>query len=341
LISFLKRFTIDTLLSVFAAAAATTSGLFVCECFNESLLRTSHHQTSRAYPSLANMKLTLTGKIFPILTQLFIMTPDKIATIVAALQNHVELQDLLIILYFGWTTVPLAHLIYEFVLKKDNSHNKSINEKTFEDTWMYCIATLFSQAMRVLLLVFLADCAAVVLTALGFEVAKHHDLGYITARLGYTIWIACKLANVKTQLLARNVMTGRAGNTIMTTTITTQSMGKAVIIDNLLNVVIAVITLLFLADLFQIDLGSGFASICALGGMQALVFSIASKDLVQQFRKCFVLFLQHFIILLSFICLLLAHFPRTYTLFYVHLLLHFTQFRAFSCKFPTSFMKET
>lgn len=226
------------------------------------------------HPSLANMKLTLTGKIFPVLSK-FILTPDKIATVFAALQSHVDWEDLLVILYFGWTTVPLAHLIHEFCLKSDQ--NKTINNKSFEDTWLYCIATLFSQAVRVSLLVFLADCAAVCLTALGFEVAKQYDFGYITARLGYTIWIALKLANVKTHLIARNV----AGNT----STPDQPTGKAAVMDNLLNLVFVAVALLFIADLFNVDSGTGFACICALGGMLALVVSIASKDLMEQFRK--------------------------------------------------------
>jgi small-conductance mechanosensitive channel len=249
--------------------------------------------------SFANMKLSVTGQVFPILSQLFVLTPDKMATIVAALQNHVEWQDLLVILYFGWTTVPLAHLIHEFVLKSSNNGTKTKkNHQNFEDTWLYTVATLFAQAVRLALWVFLADVVAIALTALGFvHVTSTYDFGSITARLVYTIWIATKLARGKTTLLAQSVAAGASTTTTATTTTTTTTTAmsgenllssmddKVAVLDMLLNVVVAVITLLFLADIFNVNLGRGGASICALGALQALVISMASKDLVQQFRK--------------------------------------------------------
>jgi small-conductance mechanosensitive channel len=248
-------------------------------------------------PSFANMKLSLTGKIFPVLSQLLILTPDKMTAVVDALQRHVEWQELLVILYFGWTTVPLAHLIHEFVLKSNNKSNKNTH-KDFEDTWLCAIATLFSQAVRLLLLVFGADCAAICLTALGFSnVTTTFDLGSITARLVYTVWIAMKLAHVKTLLLAKTVADGASTTTTGSSSMTVsgEPMGKAAVLDKLLNVVVAVITLLFLADIFNIRLGSGGASICVLGAMQALVIFMASKDLVEQFRKfsVFILVIGH------------------------------------------------
>jgi small-conductance mechanosensitive channel len=227
------------------------------------------------------MKLALTGKIFPVLSPL-LLTPDKVVAVYDALQSHVEWPDLLVILYFGWTTVPLAHLIHEFLLKDNKTNNnKTLHPKEFEDTWLYTIATLFSQAVRISLLVFLADCVAIVLAALGCLETYNDNLGSITARLVYTIWIATKVASAKTSLLTRAVG-------VNATATPEQPMGQAgAVMDTLLNLVVVGVAALFLLDLFQVDaLGSsGFTSIIALCAMQALVLFIASKDLVEQFRK--------------------------------------------------------
>jgi small-conductance mechanosensitive channel len=223
------------------------------------------------------MKLALTGKIFPVLSPL-ILTPDKMVTVYDALQSHVEWQDLLVILYFGWTTVPLAHLIHEFLLKDNKTSKTLLHPKEFQDTWLYSIATLFSQAVRLSLLVFGADCVAIALAALGVET---HDLGSSTARLVYTIWIATKVARAKTLLITSAV------NAQAATAVTPeQPMGQAgAVMDTLLNLVVVGVAALFLLDLFQVQLGTGFTSILTLCAMQALVLSIASKDLVEQFRK--------------------------------------------------------
>lgn len=58
-------------------------------------------------------------------------------------------------------------------------------------------------------------------------------------------------------------------------------LGRVALFDRFLDFIIMVVTLLNILDLLKIDLSTGMQSVLSMGGLGALVFSLASQDLAE------------------------------------------------------------
>ena len=61
-----------------------------------------------------------------------------------------------------------------------------------------------------------------------------------------------------------------------------ERLGRLALFDKMINVIIFGVCVTFLLDLFNMDYGPGLQSLFAAGGIGALMFSLASKDLAEQ-----------------------------------------------------------
>lgn len=104
-----------------------------------------------------------------------------------------------------------------------------------------------------------------------FDVAIRVDFGYVCARIAYTVWAAKQFALMKHHLISKAVEAKRPGG-----------LGRANLLDRCINFGIAMITGMFIMDLLDVEIGAGFTSVFALGGVGTIIVSLASKDLAEQ-----------------------------------------------------------
>uniref|UniRef100_A0A7S4J3C4 Mechanosensitive ion channel MscS domain-containing protein n=1 Tax=Odontella aurita TaxID=265563 RepID=A0A7S4J3C4_9STRA len=196
-----------------------------------------------------------------------IITPGDIPRIREALEQYdVNASDFILLLFLGFGTVPLFEIVYSQWLKFSYKDHTPLR-----DTYAYLAIVHFGQAARIAIVVCLADLLSVVLSAVGFPLfaGRDVDLGLMTARVMYSIWFAHRLVVLKRYVLSRLVETKPDR----------LQVGKAKIINRFINAIIALLTVIFVVDILDANIGAGLGSLFAMGGMGTLVFSLASKDL--------------------------------------------------------------
>ena len=134
-------------------------------------IRTQIKYPQRRLYKGTKLNVVLTGKISSVLTKLA-QARTKRRQIRKALEENVQYLDLLPILILGYILKPLNQYLYTNfcpkVLKKD--YKKSV----------VCFVTnLLSQIGRIALIVYLFDILDVVLTVIGFEVARKYEFSTI------------------------------------------------------------------------------------------------------------------------------------------------------------------
>jgi small-conductance mechanosensitive channel len=105
-------------------------------------------------------------------------------------------------------------------------------------------------------------------------VGKEVDLFSAAPKVGFAVWTGLTLSTVK--------------RTIFKQMVTTKTLGRVSLYDRLLDFVLSMATAANILGILKVDFGVGIQSIFAASGVSALVFSLASKGLVEQIVAGFV-----------------------------------------------------
>jgi len=234
--------------------------------------------------------------VFPILSGVANADWRQISS---SLHDAVEPGEIFVLLFLGWVTMPLTSFIYRIIFDAKEGEG-------FHQSHAYQFSRIFSQAIRVALVVIAADCLDVVMTSMGFDIAQRVDFAYVMliaadcldvvmtsmgfdiaqrvdfayvmARVAYTTWAAVQFAAFKKYLLNKAVQSKHQ-----------DKLGRANLLNQLLDLVILMVTTLFLIDLLDVEIGAGFTSVFAIGGVGTLIISLASKDIAEQLLSGLVL----------------------------------------------------
>jgi len=206
--------------------------------------------------------------VFPILSGIANADWRQISS---SLHDAVEPGEIFVLLFLGWVTMPLTSFIYRIIFDAKEGEG-------FHQSHAYQFSRIFSQAIRVALVVIAADCLDVVMTSMGFDIAQRVDFAYVMARVAYTTWAAVQFAAFKKYLLNKAVQTKHQ-----------DKLGRANLLNQLLDFVILMVTIFFIIDLLDVEIGAGFTSVFAIGGVGTLIISLASKDIAEQLLSGLVL----------------------------------------------------
>lgn len=206
--------------------------------------------------------------VFPILSGIANADWRQISS---SLHDAVEPGEIFVLLFLGWVTMPLTSFIYRIIFDAKEGEG-------FHQSHAYQFSRIFSQAIRVALVVIAADCLDVVMTSMGFDIAQRVDFAYVMARVAYTTWAAVQFAAFKKYLLNKAVQTKHQ-----------DKLGRANLLNQLLDFVILMVTIFFVIDLLDVEIGAGFTSVFAIGGVGTLIISLASKDIAEQLLSGLVL----------------------------------------------------
>ena len=163
------------------------------------------------------------------------------------------LTDLLVAGTLGFATDPLVELIF-------NSTESPDKHTDFKATFLYHAANSIAVAARVFGALVIAN---VVTEAFQLELPVH--LQGVAPVIAFTIWAGLTVSAVKRAIFENAVAGDR--------------LGRVVLYDRLLDFVLAAVTATAILDELSIDFGMGLQSVLAGGGVGALVFSLASREL--------------------------------------------------------------
>mmetsp|Transcript_8134 Transcript_8134/g.17615 ORF Transcript_8134/g.17615 Transcript_8134/m.17615 type:complete len:398 (+) Transcript_8134:258-1451(+) len=223
---------------------------------------------------LRKTHVALAGKIFPTLSSAYASLGDgeTFRDVSTSLHNSVDVADVVLLMFFGWASVPIARVIHRILFAiRGKTETRGFPAETFDQTYVFFVSDILSQIAKVALLVLGADCLDVIMESLGFDVAIRVDFGYVCARIAYTVWAAKQFAVMKHYLISKAVKAEQPDN-----------LGRANLLDRCINFGIAMITGMFIMDLLDVEMGAGFTSVFALGGVGTIIVSLASKDLAEQ-----------------------------------------------------------
>ena len=206
--------------------------------------------------------------VFPILSGVANADWRQISS---SLHDAVEPGEIFVLLFLGWVTMPLTSFIYRIIFDAKEGEG-------FHQSHAYQFSRIFSQAIRVALVVIAADCLDVVMTSMGFDIAQRVDFAYVMARVAYTTWAAVQFAAFKKYLLNKAVQTKHQ-----------DKLGRANLLNQLLDMFVLMVTTFFIIDLLDVEIGAGFTSVFAIGGVGTLIISLASKDIAEQLLSGLVL----------------------------------------------------
>lgn len=170
------------------------------------------------------------------------------------------LTDLAIAGTLGVFTDPVVERIFDISRIK----HSGLDEVEFQDTLLFGAADSVSTAARLFGVLILVD---LVVTEFGFQLPFEADLGQVAPILAACLWAALTLSAVKKTLFLQGITGTR--------------LGRVALYDNLIDFLIAIVSVAVVLDVLDFDVGMGLQSVIAGSGIGALVFSLASKDLAQ------------------------------------------------------------
>lgn len=201
------------------------------------------------------------GSIMPVLSK-FAVTREELNEIGNRLVRTVHPGDLLVLVVFSFFTVPFMSFIFSFG-----------GDTT---SYLYQVASHVSQAARLAILVYLFDCIVVILHSLGFSFSHLSKLSQGLAKMACICWVAQRLSVFKRYLISRAV--SRADR-----------LGRASMVDRLLDGFIFFCTGFLLLDVLDVDMGVSITSVFAFGSAGTLVIGLASQNLASMFVSGLVL----------------------------------------------------
>lgn len=191
-----------------------------------------------------------------------------ISTAVHATPEPSLLTDLAVAGALGFVMDPLVELIFNGT----HPERTDSDEENFRNSFIYGAADSIGTSARVFGVLALADFAAERFH-LNFPIEE--DLREAAPGVVFTIWVALAASTIKRTLFQQAVSGGE--------------LGRVGLYDRLIDFLVASITVVVVFDKLSIDIGMGLQSVLSAGGVGALVFSLASKDLAESIVGGFVL----------------------------------------------------
>jgi small-conductance mechanosensitive channel len=192
----------------------------------------------------------------------------QMTTAVHATLEPSLLTDLAVAGALGFGIDPLVELIFNGThLERTDS-----DEANFKNSFIYGAADSIGTSAKVFGALALADFAA---ERFHLNLPIEVDLREAAPSVALTIWVALAACTIK--------------RTLFLQAISGSQLGRVGLYDRLIDFLVASITTVVVFDELSIDLGMGLRSVLSAGGVGALVFSLASKDLAENIVGGFVL----------------------------------------------------
>lgn len=184
----------------------------------------------------------------------------------SSLTNH--LTAITIAGVIGFATDPLVETIFNV------THVENVGE-SFQETFLFGAADSIALGARAWGGVVVVDLVTRKLLDLHLPVIGDGvDLFQAAPMIGFTIWAGLTVSTIK--------------RTVFKQMVSGSKLGRVGLYDKLIDFLLSLGVTANILSILDIDIGMGFQSIFAASGVSALVFSLASKGLVEQIVAGFV-----------------------------------------------------
>jgi small-conductance mechanosensitive channel len=163
----------------------------------------------------------------------------------------------------GFFTNPLLEAVFNV------THIE--NEGDFHATYLYGAAKRISAGAQAYGLVLLVDLVQDIFKKKWITVKDHFD----ALQVGFTVWGGLFVCTMKRTLLNRAVNGNR--------------LGRVALFDGLIDAIVGVVTAANVLNHLSVDMGMRLKSLFAASGVSALVFTLASRNLVEQLVGGFII----------------------------------------------------
>jgi small-conductance mechanosensitive channel len=131
------------------------------------------------------------------------------------------------------------------------------------------VATALSQIAKIALLVYGVDIIKIFLTCMGFAFPHLNEMPHNFAKVAYILWLVKRICLIKSSWISQNITQRDA-------------LGRAKVMDRLLDAGILGVTTMVIFDILSVQLGFAGKSVFAIGSVGTLVVSLASQGFVTQ-----------------------------------------------------------
>lgn len=240
--------------------------LVVFADFAEEVEKTSQRAAhAKGPPSLEEIMQsgTLAGSSLVPFVKRFVLSKEEFQNLVDAISKTVHWEDMIIVAYIGWMTVPSIRWPYQnFPLIKPTT--------PFKSSWIYFLGDHLQQIARLALLVYVVDIFKMICIGLGFDFCRMHTFPHAFAQIAYTLWLTDRIATAK-KLALRNYVSKYP-----------EIYGRMQIMNRLGNAALIVVAGFLVLNIFKVEMGVAMHSFLALGSISTLAVGIASQGIFAQ-----------------------------------------------------------
>ena len=220
--------------------------------------------------------LTLAGNQQPISRSILRSVRPKqeqyLSVIRKSIQSMVHLEDITLLGFLSWMTVPIGQSIYEWLPSLIPQYNNSVE---FRKTLYYEVVDHIQQIARLALAIYCTDVIKLIVIGLGYkipgmistEAATPHAFSHIV----YTVWIANRIGYVNRKLLRRYINAHP------------ESFGRINLIQKWIDAIRFAATVLLVMHILRVESGVAInRSFLAVGSVGTLAFGLASQGIATQ-----------------------------------------------------------
>jgi hypothetical protein len=197
-----------------------------------------HEDTLFDSPLLAQGKLNLQNAAF---------STQDVLHLWQLLTRAIHPIDFVFLALLSWGAVPFCGVVYDAVSRK----------YAYEASLLYQLVDHIAQISKLALAVYLVDCGVVILIGLGVSWENMDKITAGFAKILLITWMAQRFLKFKRYLIVQ-----AHKNT---------KLGRASMIDRLLDGIIYLLTALFLLDVINVEMGIGISSVFAFGSAGTLM----------------------------------------------------------------------
>lgn len=220
-----------------------------------------------AAPSSSSLhRSVIAGRISPIFSKL-VIDRKKAKKIADSLSAEAHLGEIFLMAAVGLGITPAVRFVYERFLSVKYSERF---KRPFDKTRFFQVSKLVARAFQIGSAVYAVDVIDIVLSAMGFRYFQRVKAGEQFAKISFLLWFMLLAKDFKKNLLKATFKNSPNKD------------GKLAIYDRLTNAILIVSTFMAVLDALKVNMSMALSSLISLGGVGALMVSLASKDLAEQ-----------------------------------------------------------
>lgn len=203
---------------------------------------------------------TLAGSFKPAVKRLLVSS-EEANLIWHSIRATAHWEDLIIIMFFGWFTVPTLQFPYDLA---------PFTKEPFRKSYVFVAAEQIQQIAKIAFAVYVVDIVKMLCIGVGFDFCKMASFPHAFAQSAYSLWAANRLATLKKHFL-RNYVSYHP-----------ETFGRIQLTNRLMDAAIYGMAVFVILNILQVEMGVAMHSVMAFGSVGTLALGLASQGIMTQ-----------------------------------------------------------